>query len=104
VLEKTASATLKQDGIRVTLPLSAAAGSGVLVTAWLVAPNDARSGERSVAIQPGDRTVAPRTGCIEISCCLNPVSLEAQKLLPQMLWLTLKLDAQPRLCLHHNHQ
>jgi len=55
VLEKAASATFKQDGIRVTLPLSAAAGPGAQVTAWLVAPNDARSGERTIAIRPGER-------------------------------------------------
>ena len=58
VLEKSASATFKQDGIRVKLPLSAAAGSGVQVTAWLVAPNDARSGERPVTIRPGERSAA----------------------------------------------
>jgi hypothetical protein len=58
VQEMAASATFEQDGLRVTLPLSAAAGSGVQVTAWLVAPNDVRSGERSIAIRPGERAAA----------------------------------------------
>ncbi|MFZ1083717.1 MAG: alpha-2-macroglobulin family protein [Terracidiphilus sp.] len=55
VQEDKASARFEEDGLRVTLPFSAPAGSGVQVTAWLAAPNDARSGERSVAIRSGER-------------------------------------------------
>jgi hypothetical protein len=55
VLEDKASARFEEDGLRVTLPFSAPAGSGVQVTAWLAAPNDARSGEKSIAIRTGER-------------------------------------------------
>lgn len=55
VIESAARATLEDNAIRVTLPLSVPAGPASRVTLWLASPRDVRTDETTVELKPGAR-------------------------------------------------